>query len=153
MDNKVPKFPSRRKSGALVTYTLLIKVKCILFILENCALMDLKGRKEGGVWGTQKIFRFINLPVILRSVCRSYTLQNSTYPSTCSSWYHSNGFCCVPAAICYFGPGIPNPLEWGWVSLKPSPCLVQTSLILLPCLGQEIYFHDPNSLCFAFRIK
>ena len=55
MDNKVPKFPSRRKSGALVTYMLLIKVKCILFILENCALVDLKGRKEGGVWGTQKI--------------------------------------------------------------------------------------------------
>lgn len=57
MDKKVPKFPSRRKSRALVTYTLLIKVKCILFILENCALMDLKGRKEEGVWRTQKIFR------------------------------------------------------------------------------------------------
>lgn len=57
MDNKVPKFPSRRKSGALVTYKLLIKVKCILFILENCVLMDLKGRKEGGVWEKQKIFR------------------------------------------------------------------------------------------------
>ena len=39
------------------------------------------------------------------------------------------------------------------MSLKPSPCLVQTSFILLPCLGQEIYFHVPNSLCFAFRIK
>lgn len=80
MDNKVPKFPSRRKSGALVTYTLLIKVKCILFILENCALVDLKGRKEGGVWGTQKIFRsYVNTHLASLSTSLSFYDQSAAH--------------------------------------------------------------------------
>ena len=129
---------------------------------------------EGEVWGTQKLFRsYVNTYLASLSTYLSFYDQFAAYMLrtilliqvhvVAGTTQTDFAAFLLLSVILDRVSQIPLEGRGGWnskevgvklsVSPRPSLCLEQKSFILLPCLGQEIYFLDPNSLCFAHRIK